>query len=97
MPQMKCQSADPPLIRWKGAVLSVLLIGSTLANAQDQTQQVIAKRIVQAFPDTQIVPCPTQYTQSLKLGKSTKASACLTRPKVRPNCSTTFASGLKRT
>ena len=41
-----------------------------VAQAQDQTQRMIAGRIVQAFPSTQVVPCPEQYERSLKLGKS---------------------------
>lgn len=48
--------------------LSVLLCGH--AQAQDQTQRTIASKIVQAFPSTQVVPCPEQYERSLKLGKS---------------------------
>ena len=52
-----------------------------VAQAQDQTQRMIAGRIVQAFPSTQVVPCPEQYERSLKLGKS----ICLLDPRKTSN------------
>ena len=52
-----------------------------VAQAQDQTQRMIAGKIVQAFPSTQVVPCPEQYERSLKLGKS----ICLLDPSKTSN------------